>query len=437
MSVIFLFAIHRAESFEVLRLPLNQKDTVEITGAIRGFSESKKLLRRYLVDIDQIQSKESHITVNQNSVYLYVPYFKYFPQGSQVEITASINPVESFLTESGKIFHYDRFLATKDVIGSIYYPRRITVLTELEKKEKILLNIKKTFVDKINTLFSFPNAPLLAGVLFGAVDTLGEERLDNFRIAGLIHIVVLSGSNIAIIIEAVRRSIPVSRMYSIGIAGTFIVLFVLMVGAEASIVRAAIMAFISLLAQATYSRYSVHRALWMTVVVMVAWNPGILLYDPSFILSVLATIGMVYLNPVLEKKFTKIPEKFEIRFIIASTCATYFLVLPYIVYSMGKVSVVSLGVNLITLPLVPWVMLGGFVATSGSFISEKIMKPIIFISEMLLTYIQKIVTYAAKLPFAEFSFTISSNTMLIGYCFLGVLLRVMYVQSNKNQDADM
>jgi len=412
---LIMTGVWRGQSFEIMRLPFQENELVKITGVVQSLSEAKGDNRRYRIGDLIAQSPTSGLTTNHHDLYLYVPYVKSIPYGSTINLTTQVQAIEPFLTETGRMFLYDHFLETRGVIGSIRYPKSLWVDESVIRKKSFLVSIKKRFVERINKLFSFPNAPLLSGVLLGVVDTLGEKRLDDFRIAGLIHIVVLSGSNIAIIIEAVRRSLPLRRHLSILAAGGFIFMFVMMVGPEASIVRAALMAYISLIAQASYSHYSVYRSLWMTIVGMVAWSPGIILYDPSFILSALATIGMVYINPVFERKFSRIPEKFEMRFIMASTCATYIAVLPYITYSMGKVSIVSLGVNLITLPLVPWIMLGGFAATCVSFLNEGVSRPLVLITEILLKYIQKVVEIFAGLPLAEVSFNITLWIMLGGY----------------------
>lgn len=420
LVIIFLliFGLTRGDSFVISILSVAEGEMVDIHGLIDGVPETKGDKRRYRVKIESITSETQDVYFYQKELYLYLPYIQKIDPGSQIYLKADIKHIKPFLTDTGRIFYYDRFLETKDIIGSVRYPKSLQVESSKDPPE-MLIRIKQAFVERINYLFTFPNAPLLSGVLLGVVDTLGEKRLDDFRIAGLIHIVVLSGSNIAIIIEAVRRSIPLKRHASLFIAGFAIFFFVMMVGPEASIVRASIMAYIGLVAQATYSHYSVYRSLWLTIVIMVAWNPGILLYDPSFILSVLATMGMVYLNPYFEKKLTLVTERFECRFIIASTCATYIAVLPYLLYSMGMMSLVSLVVNLITLPLVPWVMLGGFVATCVSFLSETLSLPIVFITEITLTYIQKIVELFAGIPNAEVGITVTLLIMFIGYMLMG------------------
>ncbi len=429
MSLFLFIGFIRGNTFVTHNL-FHLQEEVLVTGIVRGFPEAKRGLRRYQIEMHKITGETVIFYPQNKKVYLYADYTRFFKDGTHLSVRATIKPIEAFLTNTGRNFYYDRFLETKGVVGAIYYPRSIRVLED-SLGQGLLSKIKGSFVNMINSIFSFPNAPLLSGVLLGVVDTLGDQRLDDFRVAGLIHIVVLSGSNIAIIIEAVRRSIPVQRHFSIILSALFITSFVFMVGLEASIVRASLMAFISLLAQASYSRYSVYRSLWITAFLMVMWSPGIILYDPSFILSMLATIGMVYINPGLEKKLIYIPERFEMRFVVASTCSTYFAVLPYLLYSIGSLSTVSLFVNLITLPLVPWIMLGGFIATIISFVSYTFASPLVLITELFLTYIQNIVSFFSGWNFSEVSISVDLKDMFGMYTFSILMGIFMYLKRRR------
>src|SRR5690606_11317679 len=102
------------------------------------------------------------------------------------------------------------------------------------------------------------------------------------------------------------------------------------------------------------------RLLVVTAVVMLIHNPLILRYDPSFQLSFLATIGLIYVSPLFERLLTnRIPSR-TIREIVVGTLATYVFVLPLLLYMTGEMSVVSLPANLLVLPVVPVLMATGF-----------------------------------------------------------------------------
>jgi competence protein ComEC len=131
-----------------------------------------------------------------------------------------------------------------------------------------------------------------------------------------------------------------------------IITFALFTGGGATTVRASIMAIIGILAIQYARRYSVHRSLLLAAVVMALHNPYIVLGDPGFQLSFVATLGLLYISPLIEKMLGWVPGVFQLRSILATTTATQMSVLPLLVIMTGEVSVVSLLANALVLPIV-------------------------------------------------------------------------------------
>src|SRR5690606_20159485 len=121
---------------------------------------------------------------------------------------------------------------------------------------------------------------------------------------GIIHIVVLSGYNIIIIAEVIQRALRFlpSRVRLI-VSASSIALFVVLVGASATVVRASIMAVTALVARSTGREALGLQMLFFAGIVMLISNPSLLLYDPSFQLSFIATLGLILLSKPLERLF--------------------------------------------------------------------------------------------------------------------------------------
>jgi len=102
---------------------------------------------------------------------------------------------------------------------------------------------------------------------------------------------------------------------------------------------------------------------------MVFHNPNILLYDPSFQLSFLATVGLIYVSPKIEHIFRFIPKKSGMREIVGATIGTQIFILPFLVYLVGQISLVSLPVNILILPFIPITMLFGFITGMLGYVS--------------------------------------------------------------------
>ena len=136
---------------------------------------------------------------------------------------------------------------------------------------------------------------------------------------------------------------------------------------------------------------------------MLAANPRILVFDPSFQLSFLATLGLLYGAPIAERYLRFITKKFNLREIAAATIATQIFVLPLLLYMTGQLSIAALPVNLLALPAVAPAMLFGFLAGLTAFLGAVIAFPFAIIAYILLAYILALVALFSAIPFAGIS----------------------------------
>ena len=181
-----------------------------------------------------------------------------------------------------------------------------------------------------------------------------------------------------------------------------IFVFALMVGFSATVLRASLMAALVLIARATGRTYDIMRALVFAGTAMLVFNPKLLVYDPGFQLSFLATLGLIFVAPLLERKLLLVPTRFQVREFLTSTLATQVLVLPLLLYSMGLLSVIAIVVNVLVLPVVPLTMLLVFLSGAVGFLSHTLALPVAYGAYLLLGYIIGVVEWFASLPFAGF-----------------------------------
>ena len=163
----------------------------------------------------------------------------------------------------------------------------------------ILFIFKQKFIKALEAVIPEPQAGLGEGLLLGVNEALGDELKTAFRKTGIIHIVVLSGYNVMIVAEAIMRLLafwftPWIRLLIglIAIGG-----FAFLVGLGPTVVRASLMAALILVARATGRHYAVLRSLMFAGLVMLIFNPHLLVFDPGFQLSFLATLALIWLAP--------------------------------------------------------------------------------------------------------------------------------------------
>jgi competence protein ComEC len=370
---------------------------------------------------------ETHLRIN-------VPHYPTYVYGEHIRFKGEVHVPRSFKTETGREFNYEGFLM-KD--GIQYELREAEVISLHENKGnaciKNILTLKTAWLGAVSRLFPEPSASLVGGVVVGAKQSLGEEILQEFRDTGIIHIVVLSGYNLTLVANSifrVTRFLPRSLGFGFGTLG--ILSFALMVGAGATVVRASVMAILGMLATYLQRPYLVLRALVVAGLVMVVWNPFILVFDPGFQLSFLATLGLIFFAPIFSKKLLWIPEALGIREIASATFATQLFVLPLLLYQMGALSLVAPVVNVLTLPVVPPTMFFGFIAGLLGIMQTGIALPFAVVTHVLTSYIFSVVHFFASVSFA--SIEVPSMHWILVFILYGLFLRVMLTQEKHPTD---
>ncbi|GMU73873.1 MAG: hypothetical protein AMXMBFR44_0720 [Candidatus Campbellbacteria bacterium] len=330
------------------------------------------------------------------------PEFRY---GDTLRASGILKEPEPFLTDSGAEFDYPSYLAKDGMYHQMSFPK-IEVLSHNGGNVlyRTLFRVRRVFVDTLERFLTEPDATLLSGITIGASDGMGEKIEEMFRRVGLIHIVVLSGYNITVVADTVMRLLSfLPRGLMLGGGGTIVVLFVLATGASATSVRAGAMALLALAARGWGQRYDIHRALFLTAFFMVLWNPHILLFDPSFQLSFLATFGLITLSPVLERFFKHVTNTFSLRQTLSATLATQTFVMPLLVSLSGQVSLISLLANVLVLPVVPLSMFFGSLLGIFGSVSDVLGVALSFPATAITRYILSTSEVLAHAPFASVS----------------------------------
>lgn len=313
------------------------------------------------------RERSTRLTVELESgarVLVIAPNHSSIAYGDRIEARGGLGLPQRFETGEGRVFDYPSYLA----LSGIGYTLSFAAVERIGEGDGSwfvarAIALKRWYVDGLERALGEPHAGLATGITAGEKRGLGEELSETFRVVGLTHIIVLSGYNIMIVIAFFERVLArAGTCVRFGASAFVAVFFVLMTGFASASVRAAAMALIALLARATGRSYIALRALALVALVMILINPRLLTADPGFQLSIIATWGLIMLAPLVESRISFITDSFGLRGIVASTIGTQLAVLPLILYQSGMLSVMSLPVNVLTLPFVPLAMLASFVA---------------------------------------------------------------------------
>ncbi len=262
--------------------------------------------------------------------------------------------------------------------------------------------------DTLHLSLPEPEAGLAAGILIGLRERVDRSLAADFATAGASHVVAISGWNIAIVaglVGAALRGRP-RRLVAAVVGGT-ILAYVVAAGASPSVVRAAVMAAVVLLARESGRAGRAPAALALAAFAMLAVEPA-MIGDAGFRLSVEATAGLLaWANPlggwIGGLGGGRVPGWLAegLGISLAAQAAT----LPDVLVTFRRLSLVAPAVNLAVVPLVPAAMGAGVLAMAGGALVMLGLPGVVATvlglpAWLLLHVIVGVVRVAAGLPFA-------------------------------------
>lgn len=316
-----------------------------------------------------------NVTLSLNDPYrgslrLTLPRYPEYAYGNVLEVSGVPRRVEGA---------YGLRLLKDGIHGTMKFPK--TELRGVHGGSRIvegLMQLKRFSLEKIRNVLPLEKAAFLSGILLGETSEFTKEFKEKLQRTGTSHLVALSGYNIAIVANSalVAFGLWLGRRKAIIASAGVIIAFVVMTGAEASVVRASMMAGIVLLAESSRRIYSFRNAIVVAALLMVLANPRVLVWDLGFQLSFAAIIGIVYVKPALMSFFNAKPTTafLGIAEHFWSTLAAELAVFPILMMSIGTAPVLGIITNVLVLGAIPLGMAGGFaliIATSFSYVDRK------------------------------------------------------------------
>ncbi|EKE15368.1 MAG: hypothetical protein ACD_12C00046G0002 [uncultured bacterium] len=262
------------------------------------------------------------------------------------------------------------------------------------------------FTTVINSNLPEPQASLLNGILFGVNLKTSKLFYQQLKIVGLLHIVVLSGTNITLLsslITSITRSF--SKHLSMALSILTIILFILFVGPQAPIIRAGFMGVLTSVSILTGRKQMILYCLVLSVLFIAIFWPQ-WLKTISFQLSYGATLGIVLFGSVREGEAKGWLAKLKLIIWkdLKTSLAAQVFTAPIIFLYFKQVSIIAPISNLLVSFLISPLMILGFLTAILGKINFWLGAVPAYLAYGILTYIVFIVEALAKLPLVFFSF---------------------------------
>ncbi|KPK94452.1 MAG: hypothetical protein AMJ88_03790, partial [Anaerolineae bacterium SM23_ 63] len=362
---------------------------VTLTGVVVDAPDIRDTYTGLRISTEQIRYDDSWVTEKVHGlVLLRAPRFGDWAYGDRLRAFGTLETPPVFET-----FSYRDYLARQGVHSLMPYAS-VTRLANRQANPllQVIYNFRAHALGIVYALFPDPEASLLAGILLGVESGIAPEVRDAFNQTGTTHIIAISGFNITII-AAIFTSLfnrwLGARRGAIA-AGIAIALYTILVGADAAVVRAAIMGGLSLLALRIGRQTDGLASLAAAAMIMTVLNP-LVLWDVGFQLSFAATLGLVLYAEPLNNGFLRVAKRYlpevqakwlarPISEFVLFTFAAQVTTLPLTAYYFNRISLSALLANPVILPAQPPVMILSGLATLAGSIWLPLGRPIAWIA---------------------------------------------------------
>ena len=325
-------------------------------------------------------------------------------------------------------FNYDKWLFMKWVDGSMY--EKVSIKADCEEKDWILDCSKSTMqwksphfkplgkIDKIrsrmqNTVISIfwenKYSWLLLGLFIGDKSMIPSDNYDTFVNSWLVHIIAVSGGNIAMVLILLSFLLSFLPFYvRNGFLIVWIIFYAMICGSDASVFRAAIMWSLTLIALFRWREISIRRSMIYAFIAILIFNPFSLWYDIWFILSFGAIVWIVLFQKFSQNLIEKRKEKkrwnkkeksdfFDCKFwkeYLVPTIWASLWTAPILIFFMNWVNLVGILLNVIIVPIIPIVTIYGFISLILSLIIKRSIR--IRPEKLLMDIIYRLSEFWAK-----------------------------------------
>jgi len=397
--------------------PIGQEITFK--GIIISEPEQRINQQKFQVETDGIEGK----------ILITAELYPKYQYGDELEISGKLQEPAVF-----EDFDYQEYLRKDGIYSVVYYPS-IQRLAENQGHwfyQKIF-NFKNKLGNIIDQTLLPPQSNILRAFFLGDESGLSAQLKENLNITGTRHIIAVSGTHMIIMTQILLSfglALGLWRQQIFYFVLIILIIYIIMIGAPASAVRAGIMAGLLLLAQKAGRLRSASRAVIFAATAMLVFNPLLLKSDVGFQLSFLAVLGIIYFNPILDDKMARWPNPFYLKDVLIMTFSAQIATLPISIFHFSRLSLISPLTNLLIVPLSSLIMISGMVLTFSGLIWLPLAKIIAGPIWFLLTYIIKTVDLSSLLPLAAVEIGSISWVILVGY-YLALMFFVWSWQRQK------
>ncbi|MGE5849073.1 MAG: DNA internalization-related competence protein ComEC/Rec2 [Candidatus Methylomirabilota bacterium] len=318
---------------------------------------------RFVVEVTRLRLGEAWVVTRGRARLTVLGQAPEVAYGDEVRGTFRLHHPRRFGNPGA--FDYPGYLATQGIFLE-GWTRDPVNLTQARRGSTILaavFHVRALLLRRLDAALPPQQAALVKAMVLGDRSGLTPEMNQAFLDSGTYHILAISGLNVSLLagtLFGLFRLLRASPRLAAAGAAILVTLYAALAGASASVIRAAVMTDVYLLAVVLDRRGDLLNSLALSALALLWWNPRFL-SDVGFQLTFLATLGIVAILPRCEEALTAVPR--ALRWPVESvaiTVAATVMTLPILAGTFNRVAPVGILANL---PIVP---LSGLVTALGT-----------------------------------------------------------------------
>jgi len=224
--------------------------------------------------------------------------------------------------------------------------------------------VRSGFADAARRALPPDQAAMLPALVLGDTSAVSGRTTDDFRTSGLAHLTAVSGANVTIVCGAVLAAAAlIGPRGAVALAALALVAFVIVVQPSASVLRAAAMGAVTLLAVLTHRRRQAIPALSASVIALLISAPA-LAVDAGFALSVSATAALILIAPVWSRRLTTRGWPKPLADVVSIAAAAQVVTAPLVAGMSGTLSLISVAANIAVAAVIPPITVIGTAAAA-------------------------------------------------------------------------
>lgn len=336
----------------------------------------------------------------------------YYGKGEVNGRIVNLSNIDENIEVGNKILVKGKFTENKNISNGIIGDYEIQDYKIL--KSDFIDNLykrRKYVFESIESKLGKRKAALITSVSFGYKSELNEDHKELMKSLGISHVISISGLHLVLVYSVLRRLL--GGKLSLVLA----LVYVLFSGASAPAVRAYIMIVILNVGKIVKRNYNPLAALSLAGIILLLIKPYYI-YNIGYVLSFLATLGIILFNKDLNKKLYKLPN--SIRNTIAISLSAQILTLPIIILYFNEVSLNFIVGNILVVPFINVLVVLGNILI---FIVEipSLFNYIMYICHYIIKYIDiilyKIDNMSFELIYFHYTVAYFYIALLITYYF--------------------